>query len=154
MRFIKPVLEYMKEDLNPDQGEASVTFITDTCRFILIKRNIRTGDPWSGQMALPGGYRKKGESSSDAARRETYEEVGVRLNELYYIGMYESKAKDIEVKAFISEISPSVDPVAGDEVSEAFWVPISDLVPDSDSYLYREYRIWGMTFRILKDILE
>ncbi|MGC8506274.1 MAG: NUDIX hydrolase [Thermoplasmata archaeon] len=153
-REMKSLVNFRKEDPFPERGEASVTFISDGSRFVLIKRNMRNDDPWSGQMALPGGYRKKGESSSETARREAYEEVGIELKILYYMGLYDSKARNIEVKAFISEVPSSAEPIPGDEVSEAFWVPVQSLVKTSDAYMYGQYRIWGMTYRILADILQ
>ena len=153
LRIMRSLLDEKREDPTPGKGEASVTFITDRSCFILIKRNERSDDPWSGQMALPGGYRKAGETSRDAAKREAYEEVGVILDQLFYVGVYTSKVKEVEVKAFISEVPSSVKPLAGNEISEAFWVPVRELIKNSDSYLYGNYRIWGMTFRILLDIL-
>ena len=46
----------------------------------MIRRSERDGDPWSGQMAFPGGrLEPEDESALDAARRETAEEVGLHL---------------------------------------------------------------------------
>ncbi|HKI95485.1 MAG TPA: NUDIX domain-containing protein, partial [Gemmatimonadales bacterium] len=47
---------------------------------LLIKRAERAGDPWSGQMALPGGRRDRVDATlEETARRETLEETGVDL---------------------------------------------------------------------------
>jgi len=47
---------------------------------LLIRRADRSGDPWSGHMALPGGRREAGDSDlAGTAIRETAEEVGIRL---------------------------------------------------------------------------
>ena len=48
---------------------------------ILIKRAERGDDPWSGQIALPGGRYEVGDPDLEAtAVRETSEETGVDLS--------------------------------------------------------------------------
>src|ERR671920_2114796 len=47
---------------------------------LLIRRADRSGDPWSGHMALPGGRREPGDTDLLAtAIRETAEELGIEL---------------------------------------------------------------------------
>ena len=54
---------------------------------LFIQRAEHPDDPWSGQMAFPGGRRESYDSSLDAAaRRETLEEVGLELNEAMLVG--------------------------------------------------------------------
>ena len=49
---------------------------------LLIRRSSRASDPWSGQMALPGGRRDPSDPSlRQTAIRETLEEVGLDLAE-------------------------------------------------------------------------
>ena len=49
---------------------------------LFIERAVKEGDPWSGQMAFPGGRTElKDKSSLDTARRETLEEIGFDLNQ-------------------------------------------------------------------------
>ena len=48
---------------------------------LLIRRADRSGDPWSGHMALPGGRREPSDSDLAAtAIREVAEEVGIQLS--------------------------------------------------------------------------
>ncbi|MCK5780978.1 MAG: CoA pyrophosphatase [Flavobacteriales bacterium] len=47
------------------------------CNFVLIQRKEYNG-AHSAQISLPGGKLEMGESSIDAALRETYEEIGVK----------------------------------------------------------------------------
>jgi 8-oxo-dGTP pyrophosphatase MutT (NUDIX family) len=47
---------------------------------LLMKRSEREGDPWSGQISLPGGHAERDDGSlCETARRETLEEMGLRL---------------------------------------------------------------------------
>ena len=55
------------------QGESSFEMM-----FILRAR--KEGDPWSGQMALPGGHREPQDVTlAETAARETWEETGLDL---------------------------------------------------------------------------
>jgi len=56
-------------------------------RLCFIRRVEKTGDPWSGHMALPGGRASAGDlSARDVAERETREEVGLDLRAADRIG--------------------------------------------------------------------
>ena len=107
-----------------------------------ILRSVRDGDPWSGQVALPGGRAEPGDPDAAAvAERETFEEIGLRLTRgqclgalpvqpLYRIGPRGS------LSPFVYHLGPDFihGQAAGGwratlnhEVSEAFWVPLRHL---------------------------
>ena len=53
----------------------------------VIRRAERAGDPWSGQMAFPGGKSEpQDDSLRHAAERETLEEVGLKLRAGQFVG--------------------------------------------------------------------
>ncbi len=67
---------------DPARREAAVALIVhpDPDRLLLVRRVTRESDPWSGQMALPGGRREPSDDSLvTTAIRETAEEVGIAL---------------------------------------------------------------------------
>ena len=46
----------------------------------MIKRAARAGDKWTSHVALPGGKRDPGDrSDEEVARREAWEEVGLKI---------------------------------------------------------------------------
>lgn len=54
---------------------------------VLIERAERPGDPWSGHIAFPGGFRKASdESSYHTALREAWEEVSADLGGAEHLG--------------------------------------------------------------------
>lgn len=139
---------------------------------LLVRRRERAGDPWSGHMALPGGY----SSTSDAtlavtATRETMEETGLDLAAAEQLGALSDVAPrspflpPIIVRPFVYVVPATAPGPANDEVDEVIWFDVSELFDASnrkplvldfpggartfDSIQVRGYTIWGLTERIL-----
>ncbi|MEM0155764.1 MAG: NUDIX domain-containing protein [Thermoplasmataceae archaeon] len=141
-------------------GSAAVSLITDSKSILFIKRKDREDDPWSGNIALPGGFLKKGETPEEAAIRETLEETSVSINEgqiTARMGIMHSKANpkiSIYPIAFSLENFPAYSP--GDEVAEVRLIGIKDLEyssgPESHgaAYVNEGWVIWGLTYRIIR----
>ena len=140
---------------------------------LLIRRTERKDDPWSGQIAFPGGRRSPSDSNlSETALRETGEEVGIQLNEHTLLGqlpIVTARTRRTRVLPVVFELKTPVSIRTNREVAEAFWLPTDDLerleihnrevrveggslmVP---SYEYKGRVIWGLTFRILNLLLD
>jgi 8-oxo-dGTP pyrophosphatase MutT (NUDIX family) len=143
---------------------------------LFIKRATREGDPWSGQIALPGGRRNPGEPSlADTAMRETFEEIGLDLaqhgellGELDELRPRSPFLPPIIVRPYVFAISSSPPLVLSDEVAETFWVPLSELfspermreisvnLPNGARMRRQgielgEHMVWGMTEFILRN---
>lgn len=143
-------------------------------RVLLMKRVEREGDPWSGHISLPGG----GHHASDAtlletAIRETHEELGIDLAGARLLGSLAplhprmSGPRGIEVTPFVFATPAAPEPVCGPEALSAFWLPLPLAASGSldatytypstqasfPSWAYGGHVIWGLTWRILGDLL-
>ncbi len=131
------------------------------------------GDPWSGDMAFPGGKADAGETRFDAvAAREVEEEVGLDLAPAALLGALPAMVARGQPDRAPLTVCPLVyglicDPPAfclSPEVASAHWVPLSHLLDPAerttlrwrrDDRLYPairlgRHRIWGFTFRVLE----
>lgn len=138
--------------------DAAVMLITDLKSVLLIVRNKRDGDPWSGQIALPGGFRKPREDLRSTAERETKEEVYLVLKAEGYIGTYSTMQGKKSVGVFYSTVKSKPSAKPGDEVSEVHWVSILDFTMSTmengfPSLDYYGGRVWGLTYRILTSVM-
>ncbi len=161
--------------------EAAVTLVLRDnagLELLLIKRGERLGDPWSGHMALPGGRRAVDDRDLlDTALRETREEVGLSLarerdilGALDEVEPHSRRLPPIVIAPFVARTSTApelrLDPA---EVAAALWVPLAELRDEAamgevlieleggprsfPAFRYREYEIWGLTHRILTQLL-
>ena len=147
----------------------------DAPRTLLIKRAERDGDPWSGQVAFPGGKMDaKDRSVLDAAIRETREEVGVDLREdaklLGFFGSFRTHTGTMDVVPVVFQMKHRVDLKLNQEVSSCVWVTLGSLQEPSARSTYRfasgnlksdlpaikvgHYVIWGLTLRMIEALFE
>ena len=123
--------------IEPSTGAASLLFI---------RRAINQRDPWSGNVALPGGKQDPSDGDDDevTAVRETREEVGLDLHSWRRLGRLTAdhtiypRGKPLTVSLFgfaadgegATSGQPQLRPQAC-EVADAWWVPASVLCPES-----------------------
>lgn len=142
-----------------------------------IRRAERSGDPWSGHVAFPGGRAEPEDGSlEDTAVRETIEETGIDvraggrvLGALDDLVPRTPSAHPVVVRPFVAEVPAGTEVVPNQEVAGAFWVPLRTLhLPETTresvvlvrgepiavtSYRYDDHVIWGMTERILRQLI-
>ncbi len=130
------------------------------------------GDPWSGDMAFPGGKAEKEDRTfHDVARREVYEETGLRLEDHHLLGTLKEtrafgsrKRPPLIVRPMIYAFHEQPAPFnLGSELTAAYWIPVTHLwdrknwttlvySANGQTYpgiRYGEQIIWGFTLRVL-----
>ncbi len=163
-------------------NQASVAMILcdgkDDLEVCFIRRAERVGDPWSGQVAFPGG--KADSSDRDAhsvAERETHEEVGLKLEASHRIGPLPTRqvaTRNLVLSPFIYHIGTNEKATVfarePDEVAHVFWVPMRHLFKQSSAteleypmagsgmtypgIRYEEDVIWGLTLSVLDSFAQ
>ena len=118
-----------------------------------------------GQVALPGGGVKAGESAWEAARREVHEEIGVPPESLAPLGAGDpiyASVSNFSVVPFVAHLPDPVVPFVHDdrELDGVLAIPLDRLLDDSawlesdDPWRFRylaheENVVWGLTERIV-----
>lgn len=100
-------------------------------RVLLIRRKK---DPFAGAWALPGGFVDMDEKLEDAARRELWEETGVKAAKVEQVATFGDPGRDPRGRTisvvYLARVSPSqVKPVAADDAAEVGWHPLRRLPP-------------------------
>ncbi len=147
---------------------------------LLIERAWRDGDPWSGQMAFPGGRLEKQDADVlTTAIRETAEEIGIVLSGENRIARLDdlvapklSHARGMVISCHVFEVPRSIRCTPNEEVHDLVWVPLAALLkdrrhvtdyqpPDYDGRFpgFRlnddDHRvIWGLTYRIMRSFFR
>lgn len=162
-----------------DTRQAAVAVVLRTVgnatETLFIRRAIRPGDPWSGQMAFPGGHRDPEDADLCAAAiRETFEEIGLDISAAPLLGELPAQRpvsvrRRLLVAPFVFEIDgdPALRP--NHEVAEAVWTPLAPMyrgdshdvdTPGGDLTAFSGFRlpgghfVWGMTYRMVQTFFE
>jgi 8-oxo-dGTP pyrophosphatase MutT (NUDIX family) len=144
---------------------------------LFIRRADYPGDPWSGQVAFPGGREEEADPTLlDTAIRETREETGIDLvRDGTVIGTLDDlrpqtvRLPAVIVRPYVVLLNRFEPLVLSNEVALAFWVPLEAFKDtpswrDTDvlargvqmnrrAFHHQGHVIWGMTERILAQLL-
>ncbi len=116
------------------------TIIPHQDGIVLLKRAI---NPGYGKWVFPGGFVDRGESLEDAAARETWEEVGLRVETERLLGVYSYRDHPVVIMVYQARVVGGILK-AGDEALEAKTfaaeaLPWDDLAFDSTRQALRMY---------------
>ena len=145
---------------------------------LFIRRAERDGDPWSGQIAFPGGHVDPGDASlRAAAQREAMEEIGLLLERAEFLGEMtprqtsrRTESFNFWVYPFVYVIDETPELLPNHEVKEVIWVSLECMSEESARKrvelsweggvisvegfcLTGGLFVWGLTFRILQTLL-
>ena len=145
---------------------------------LYIRRAEHPQDPWSGQIAFPGGRAEPGEELEATAVRETAEEIGVdlardaeRLGVLDEVrAMARLRPVSLTILPFVFRLRRAVEPVIGQEVTSIHWIPLDQLLAAERRSVMdyveqgatlqfpclrvEDVVIWGLTYRMLVGFQE
>lgn len=146
-------------------------------KVLFIERAHHEGDPWSGDLGFPGGKVEAGDGEPrTAAERETFEEIGLDLQEARYLGRLDDIAGahlPVAVSCFVYETDRPGPFTLSAEIAEVFWVPLQ-LLRDPHRHrlmtvFFRGERLqrpaidlrgpdrtvlWGITYRLICQFLR
>jgi 8-oxo-dGTP pyrophosphatase MutT (NUDIX family) len=175
-RLLIPMNQAVEDDPSLVWAAVAIIVTPEPDSILLIRRADRSGDPWSGHMALPGGRREPGDHDLAAtAIREVMEEVGIQLKPENLAGRLEDvvprtpRLPPIAVRPFVFVLAERPPLQLNPEVAQASWVALDHLLrPDTrhpvqlevggqsrqvPAYQLDNAVVWGMTERILTSFL-
>lgn len=162
-----------------DDGRTHAAVATVLCKIedqphvLFIQRSESPHDPWSGQIAFPGGRIDPEDCDlQDTAVRETFEEVGLDLVNARYLGCLPPLAtfnQLVMISTFVYVIGQVpkliLDPL---EVADTHWIPIN-VLNDNNRMVTHEHHgasypgvdilngrpvLWGLTLKICQSLFS
>jgi 8-oxo-dGTP pyrophosphatase MutT (NUDIX family) len=144
---------------------------------LFIDRAEHPADPWSGQMAFPGGRSEPADGELRiTAIRETAEEIGVDLSQAAELlgrldeiqALARGRALDLAITPFVFRLQHPVELHPNHEVRGIHWIPLDGLLGSkwrsTTEYVHQGRRlefpcirvdgrvIWGLTYRMFTNL--
>lgn len=144
---------------------------------LMIQRAVHNGDPWSGQMAFPGGKHEIDDAHiTQTALRECAEELGIAAQVLNRFGRlsdilarpYRLQQKPMVVSPLLFECTQDIALAPNHEVADVLWVPLSLFTDPANRqqmtwqrggvelnlpcYFYQGKRIWGLSLMMIDEL--
>ncbi|MDH3453577.1 MAG: CoA pyrophosphatase [Desulfuromonadales bacterium] len=167
------------ERLNPsNRGHAAVAMLlkesSPSPEVLFIIRAEHDRDPWSGNIAFPGGrLNREDRSPRQAAERETHEELALDLARAKYLGRLSDlygATMPVLVSCFVYQLLEPARLQPNHEVASTFWVPLAKLLepgrqqhrtffyrgeerthPVVDLLAPQQPLLWGITYRLMRN---
>lgn len=145
-----------------------VTLQGGSIEVLFAKRAEDLRDPWSGQIAFPGGRSKEVDATlAQTACREFFEETFVDIcKKSEMLGILETanprNLPSVSVTPFVAYCDRKFVFTASSEVTEVFWAPLAALerrevdvqvagrdIRSVPGFVYGRHVIWGLTAHII-----
>jgi len=187
-QFVKAKLEgYVPPFLDLDvKRRAAVALVLrqgeNGVEVLFIQRAVAKKDPWSGQIAFPGGgWEPSDRDLIDTAVRETDEETAVEIDReqlaihlLDQQGSNRAGAIELLIRCFVFHVKADVSLRPNYEVAEVFWTPLTQLMDKKNHLTFQpevtripaagidlgsgrlgQPRIlWGLTYRFIQHFID
>ena len=163
----------MKPTSEKHDADAAVSLLLkesdEEFEILFVERVENPVDPWSGQMAFPGGKRSSEDQNlMQTVVRETLEEAHINLlDRCRFLGTMTTLTSDqkpeMEVLPFVFVLQhePAIE-LNRKELERFIWVSVEELYQNEGSvklefgefpaYIVSNNVIWGLTYRILKNL--
>lgn len=135
-----------------------------------VKRVETPSDPWSGQMALPGGKRNEADQNlKQTVIRETLEETNINLLDCCrFLGVMEplrsTRRPEMKVLPFVILIEHEPSIKLNEELEWFVWISPQELAQNKNTvklssgerpaYIVGNNVIWGLTYKILEKFVR
>ena len=179
MNYVDRCLDRLSKVLKPFSEEqvasaavASLLRVADQdLKVLFVKRVENSADPWSGQMAFPGGKRDvKDQNLRQTVVRETLEETGINLLEgSRFLGVTDTVKSTIlsemTVLPFVILLEREAEiKLNKKELKDFVWVSLKELARHKDTvkFTFGEFPaysvgnsvIWGLTYSIVEKFAQ
>ncbi|MCW3985630.1 MAG: CoA pyrophosphatase [Candidatus Bathyarchaeota archaeon] len=173
-KTIRSLSQKLKPASEAQNIDAAVALLLEPAdqglNILLVKRTERPLDPWSGQMAFPGGKRDpKDRDIIQTVVRETLEETNINIaNRCRFLGVLEHTRSTVRPKLLVAsfvillEHEPTI--ILSEELEGYVWALVKKLrecrgtadfpFGEVPAYFVEGNVVWGLTFRILEKFTQ
>ncbi len=168
---LSKVLKPLSEEQDANAAVALLLKPVDRdLKIFFVKRVENPDDPWSGQMALPGGKRDaKDQNLKQTVIRETLEETNINLlDRCRFLGVMETQKSaprpEMTILPFVILLEHEPRIKLNEELERFVWISLEELVQhrgtvnfgfgEFPAYIVGNSVIWGLTYRILEKFIH
>jgi len=171
---IEKLLKALKSVAEEEDADAAVALllkpVDQSFKLLFVKRAENPADPWSGQMAFPGGKRDpEDQNLKQTVVRETLEETSINLlDRSRFLGVMDplksTKRPEMRILPFLILLEHEPTIKLNEELEWFVWISPEELLQhkgtakfgfgEAPAYVFRERVIWGLTYRILEKFFQ
>ncbi len=141
----RPPADYRPSKYPPFAVTVDIVILTmaeGALQMLVVRRG---GPPFEGMWALPGGFKRPGETLDEAATRELVDETGVVAATLSQFGAYGDPGRDprmnVVTVGYLAVVRDIGTIVAGTDASAASLVPVADVLNGAIDLAFDHRRI-------------